>query len=364
MTSQKKYPKVYIILVNYCGWVNTIECLESLLRMEYDNYQIVVVDNASNDGSVAKFRFWAEGKMDIIGNLGYSLKHLSFPPVPKPVYYVEYNRKQSEEGNFKKQENHSSILHKIPAPLVFINSGGNLGFAGGNNVGLRYALKDDNFQYAWLLNNDTVVEPSALKKMVKRLHEKPSAGMCGSTLCYYFHPKAIQALGGSTYNKWLGWNRFVSETEQTPTVLDPAVIERSLFDISGASMLVSRPFLETVGLMSEDYFLYFEELDWSVRSRNKFALAYAAESVVYHKGSASIRKGTTKDKISIFSDYYMQKNKIVFTRKHFPYALPTIYFGLILTFIKSIVKKQWKRAILILKIMFGFTRNKPMNPSE
>jgi len=358
MISQTKNLKVYIILVNYCGWVNTIECLESLLRIDYDNYQIVVVDNASNDGSVSKLKLWAEGKLDIIVHLEYSLKYLTFPPVPKPVYFVEYNRKPAEEGGFKKHENHSSILRKMPAPLVFINSGGNLGFAGGNNVGLRHALKDDDFQYAWLLNNDTVAEPSALKKMLKRLNEKPSAGICGSTLRYYYKPKAIQTLGGSIYNKWLGWNRFVSEIDPALTALDPTVVERRLFDISGASMLVSRSFLEIIGLMSEDYFLYFEELDWSVRARNKFTLAYAPESVIYHKDGASIKKGTTKYKISMLSEYYLQKNKIVFTRKYFPYALPTIYFGLILAIIKSIVKKQWKRAVLILKIMFGFTRNR------
>ena len=347
-------PKVYIILVNYCGWVDTVECLESLLRMDYDNYRIVVVDNDSRDNSIAYLKLWAEGKLDIICHHQNTLKDLSFPPVSKPVRYREYNRKQAEQGGLQEFDEDSSNLQSLSAPLVIINSGGNLGFAGGNNVGLRYALKDEDFQYAWILNNDTVVEPDALKKMLERLQKKNSAGMCGSTLRYYFCPEAIQTLGGSIYNKWMGWNRYLTDAGQTAAAPDPDIIERRLAGISGASMLVSRFFLESVGLMNEDYFLYFEELDWSVRAENKFTMAYAPESVVYHKDGASIRKGTSGNKPSILSEYYLQKNKITFTRKYYPYALPTIYFGLFLAIVKSIVKRQWDRVILVLKIFFGF----------
>ena len=349
-----KNPKVCIILVNYCGWVDTIECLESVLRMNYDNYQVVVVENDSKDNSIEYLKLWAEGNLDIICHHQYTLKDLSFPPVPKPVQYREYNRKRGEQGGLQEFANNSSNLQSLSASLVFINSGENLGFAGGNNVGLRYALKDEDFQYAWLLNNDTVVEPNALKKMLERLQEKRSAGMCGSTLRYYYYPDAVQTLGGSVYNKWMGWNRYLTDVGQAAAALDPDIIERRLYAVSGASMLVSRLFLESIGLMSEDYFLYFEELDWSVRAENKFTLAYAPESVVYHKDGASIRKGTSGNKPSILSEYYLQKNKIIFTRRYYPYALPTIYLGLILAIFKSIVRRQWERVILILKIIFGY----------
>jgi len=146
--------------------------------------------------------------------------------------------------------------------------------------------------------------------------------------------------------------------------LDSIPLDGRLNYITGASMLVSRSFLEIIGLMSEDYFLYFEELDWSCRARNKFTLAYAPESIVYHKHRGSITKGAPINEFNMVSEYYPLKSKIIFTRKFFPYTLPTIYFNLILAIINSIIKKQWKRAVLILKIMFGFTWNKQADSSE
>ncbi|UCE66724.1 MAG: glycosyltransferase family 2 protein [Candidatus Zixiibacteriota bacterium] len=352
MTLSTKNPKVLIVLVNYCGWADTIECLESLLRLEYDNYQIAVVDNASNDGSVEKIKLWAGGKLEIISNLAFSLRNLSFPPISKPIEFAEYNRKQAEDIDL--QEN-AGLSSDKSLPLIIINSGENLGFAGGNNVGLRYALNDDNLRYVWLLNNDTVAEPTALIKMLNRMKEKPSAGMCGSTLRYYYNPGTVQTFGGGQYNRWLGWNRFLVDFDRDISALDPEDIESRLDNISGASMLVSRSFLETVGLMSEDYFLFFEELDWAARAGDKFTLAFARESVVYHKNGMSIKKSDSPYKFRLFSEYHVQKNKIVFTRKFYSYALPSVYFGLILAAAMSVFKRQWKRAILILKIMFGIS---------
>jgi GT2 family glycosyltransferase len=149
------YPKVYIILINYNGWADTIECLESVLRNDYPNYQVIVVDNNSPNNSIEYLKAWAEGKLDVWVNSDNPLRNLSFPLVPKPIPYIYYTREEAEKGGSPEIE--EELKNKIPKhitskyPLVFIQSGGNLGFAGGNNVVIKYALVKGDF-------NSTILE--------------------------------------------------------------------------------------------------------------------------------------------------------------------------------------------------------------
>jgi len=91
------YPKVYIILLNYNGWVDKIECLESVLRNDYPNYQVIVVDNNSPNNSMEYLKAWAEGKLNVLVIPDNPLRNLSFPPVPKPIPYVNYTREEAEK---------------------------------------------------------------------------------------------------------------------------------------------------------------------------------------------------------------------------------------------------------------------------
>ena len=289
--------KVYIIILNWNGWRDTLECLESLKTLTYDNHEIVVVDNASTDGSEQKIR-----------------------------------------------EAHPN--------LTLIQSGANLGFAGGNNVGIEYALLHDA-DFVWLLNNDTVVEPDALTHLVARMAKDTNVGMCGSTLVYYDRSE-IQALAGARFNKWLGTfkiiNRGVSR-EPSFNADDAEWVEKQLDCVIGASMLISRRFVESVGLLAEDYFLYNEEIDWAIRAKNLYTLAYAAKSVVYHKEGTST--GGSNFKLagkSRISDFYMVKSRIMFARKFYPYTLPTVYLGLGVTMVNRIRRGQWGRLKMILKL--------------
>ena len=224
--------------MNWNGWRDTDACLESLARLEYTNYQIVVVDNASADGSEEKLR-----------------------------------------------ERHPE--------LTLLQSGANLGFAGGNNVGLRYAL-DRGAEYVWLLNNDTLVEPDALTQLVAKTQREPALGLCGSTLLYEAQRDTVQALGGAHYNRWLGTVAHLGQHEPWPQKLDTEKLERRvegrLSYLIGASMLASRRFLETVGLLQPDYFLYFEELDWAARARGRFRLGYAASKYRLSQGGLEYRR--------------------------------------------------------------------------
>jgi GT2 family glycosyltransferase len=335
--------KVYILVVNWNGWQDTIECLESVFRNDYLDYQVVICDNKSDDGSPAHIKDWAEGRQAARQTLGGPIAELTAPPVPKPIRWVEYSREEAEGGGAA-----------ADPPLALIRNSANLGFAAGNNVGLRYALARDDFEYVWLLNNDTVIRADALRHLVDRMREKPDAGMCGSTLVYYDHPDTIQAIGGARYNKWLGISRHIGARRPAGELPGVDSVERRMSYVTGASMLVSRTFLKDIGLMSEDYFLYYEELDWAMRMGTRYTLAYAPQSVVYHKEGATIGASNLRvgDK-SLTSDYFSLSNRVRFTRKFIPHALPTVYLGLLLSLANRVRRGQWDRVAIILRILAG-----------
>lgn len=287
-------PKVFIVILNWNGLEDTLACLESLETLDHPNFEVIVVDNDSSDGS--------------------------------------------EETLRKRYPQH-----------VIIQSGANLGFAGGTNVGLRYAL-GHGASYAWLLNNDTLVEPDALTELVKRMQEKPSAGLCGSTLVYHSDQSKIQAYGGATYNKWLSTSRHIGQDAPRGQEVDTEEVERQLDYLVGASCLASRALLEEVGLLSEDYFLYYEELDWATRAKGRYTLAFAPESVVYHKEGGSIGSSSDGAKKSRLADYYGVRNRLLYTRKHAPEALPSVYLSLLVTVANRVRRRQWARIPMILKL--------------
>jgi GT2 family glycosyltransferase len=306
--------KVYILLLNWNGWADTIECLESIFRNSYTNYQVIVCDNDSSDNSLDHIKDWAEGALQVAIANDNPLHALSSPPVAKPIPYVEVARKHAEPDDY--DETHI-------ARLILIQTEGNLGFAGGNNVGLRYALSRDDFQYVWMLNNDTVIAADALTWLVKSMRENPDAGMCGSTLPFYRNPGTIWALGGATYNKWLCKTACIGLRAPLSRAISKTEVEYKMDYLAGASMLVSKAFLRTVGLMNERYFLYFEELDWALRAKGRYRLIFASNSIVYHKVGASIEKGTNQRDTGT-ADYYMFRNSVLITLSYHPLVLPIV----------------------------------------
>lgn len=332
---------VYIVLVNWNGWRDTIECLESLFRNSYQSYRVIVCDNNSSDNSLENIKTWAEnGLVPAAGNL----QQLSWPPVTKPISYVEYDRMDAEKGG----------CPEVDHPLVLIRTGGNLGFAGGNNVGLRYALARGDFDYVWLLNNDTVIDSNALTALVQRMETKPAAGMCGSTIYYYEKPDKIQALGGGWYCKWIGLPWHYGRFGRHAGPINPGRAEAWMNYVEGASLLISRDFLQQIGLMCEDYFLFFEEADWAIRAKGRFLLTYAAESIVYHKVGSSIGTSSNPREKSYTCDYYNIRNRLYFTAKYYPYALLSVCMLLAFTFATRVLLFKWDRVAMILKIIYDF----------
>ena len=330
--------KVYIIILNYNNWADTIECLESVLRNDYPNYQVIVVDNNSPNNSMDYIKAWAEGKIDVWVDPKNPLRRLSFPPVPKPIPYVYYTKEEAEKGGNKDLEKDLSerITTGITTkyPLIFIQTGENLGFTGGNNVGIRYALAKDDFSYIWILNNDTVIEKDTLEEMVKVIEKSSSIGGVGSLLLFYHDPEIIQCLCGTTpfspkkamrlkhlfgnYKLWELYDKLSDNFELNGGLLQ------------GASMLFRKETIERCGLFDESLFMMFDESELCIRITISGWLLYcASKSKVYHKeggsrGNIKRRKKLlwfTRNRYSfetyIFTVYLYFRNMIYSIHKHY-----------------------------------------------
>lgn len=315
-------PKVYIVVVNWNGWKDTIECLESVYRLQYSNFKVIVCDNRSSDESLVHIRAWAQGRVLAVPR-NPRLANLVEPAVEKPLSIDEYEA----SGIGRKTDD---------ADLVLIDTGSNLGFAGGNNVGIRYALAQGDCDFIWLLNNDTVVDPGALRALIERMLERPDAGMCGSTLLYYHEPEVVQALGGASYNAWTARSRHLGLYQSVGEIPNPEEIETKMRYVVGASMLVRTSFLEHIGLMNEIYFLYFEELDWSMRSKDSFSLAFSPKSIVYHKEGMATGQSGRASRRSLFAHHLLTRNRIVFTKTYFPRRVPILIVLIVASAIRDL----------------------------
>ena len=218
----------YIIVLTWNGKEDTLECLKSLQKISYPNYRILVVDNASTDGTV-----------------------------------------EAIKENFQKVE-------------LLINPR-NLRFAGGNNEGIRHSLKR-GAQYIVLLNNDTVVDREFLSHMVNRAQSDISIGMVGPKILYHSEPNRLWYAGGKI-EWWKGWVSHVGVREVDVGQYDTV---REVDYITGCCLLVKREVIESVGMLDKSYYIYGEDTDWCIRtSRARYKLLYVPSSVVWHKVSGS-----------------------------------------------------------------------------
>jgi GT2 family glycosyltransferase len=300
------FPKVYVILLNYQNWQDTEECLRSLETLDYDHLEVVLVDNCSPNKS-----------LDILRNISFRL----------PIHFI-----QSEENG---------------------------GFAKGNNLGLHVALARNDAAYYWLLNNDTTVDERALFELVNVAEadkaEGQKVGIYGSKLRYYAHPELLQAVGAS-YNHWFAYVKETGNMEVDKGQYDHL---KEVDFLPGASFMVSDVFVREVGLMGEEYFLYFEELDWAVRARRAgWATRLVPQSLVYHKHGASVKaSGLHKKEKSRISEFYFARNKLLFTSRYFPYCLPTVYLSFFVTMAKRIKSGQWDRIGMFVRILLWLEKD-------
>jgi GT2 family glycosyltransferase len=318
--------KVYIIILNYNGWSDTIECIKSILAIDYKNYQLVIVDNNSQDNSLEKIQH-------------YLSEEVSVP-------FVLYDKNTAEKGGDGIEEDNSIIL---------IDTQENKGYAAGNNIGIRFAQVRNDYDYIWVLNNDTTVDNKALNYLVESANKNNNIGIWASKLLYYHNPDTIQNVG-CTYNKWLCTSSQIGHLEKDIGQYDDDGTSRKIDFVVGASAFVTKRFIDKVGKMCEDYFLYCEELDWALRGKKEgFFLGYSFRSKVYHKEGGSIGSDTAnKNQRSKLSDYYGIRSKLILTRKFYPLYLPLTYLGIVtIVLFNKFRLKQFDRIPMILKLIIS-----------
>jgi GT2 family glycosyltransferase len=243
-------PKVAIIIVNWNRERDVLDCLDSLSRIEYPNYQIIVVDNASVDGSVASI-----------------------------------------------QKEYSGVM--------LIESKENVGFVEGNNIGIKAAMAQ-GADYSLLLNNDTLVAPNFLNDLVAAAEENPKVAVTGPTIFYAGYPNVVWSAGGA-----INWRRGVTrmlglDEEDRGQFGDKP---RAVDFVTGCALLVKMRILNEVGLLDPRFFAYYEETEWCVRIRNKgFTILYVPTSKIWHK------IGRDERATSPNVHYYMTRNRLLFLK--------------------------------------------------
>ncbi|MDP4145743.1 MAG: glycosyltransferase [Bacillota bacterium] len=338
------FPKVYIILLNWNGWADTIECIESIYGNNYPNYQVVIVDNDSSDASLDKIKLWAESKN-----------------IPS----IEYDYAEAiNGGNIHKEiALNKSSAHDTEIPLVMIKSGRNLGFSDGNNIGIRYSIAKGDLEYLWILNNDTTINKDALLEMVKLAESDKRIGIVGSKLLRYYNPNIIQEIYGEINWKDNGKGIGLDENDKGQWDCNIEVSGR----IMGASMLLKKELIDDIGLFDDKYFMEYEDADLCMRAKiNGWKIFYCYKSKVFHKEGGTIAgdnklkrkvlwRTVSIDTLSRFviMRYYGLRNVIYFTKKFFKqkllvFILFIIPRKLIIGIIKAILCSENKRIAISL----------------
>ena len=337
-------PLLGVVIVNFRGAADTIECLESLLRSTLP-MKIVVVENGSGDDSADVLRAWTAGARDAVSESS-EMAAFSAPPVAKPVPLADI----------------SAAVVGTPASggvasLTLIRSESNLGFAGGNNLGLRHLLADRQLKHFWLLNNDTVVAPDAAMALLSRMMATPRVGMCGTVVRHYWEPDRIQALNGSAFNLFTGNSRSLGGEQPATIKYSPQDVADATDFVLGASLAVSRDFLTEVGLMEEDYFLYFEEIDWAVRNRKlkdrAFDTGFAHGATVFHKAGRSIGSGSARAKRGAFADYWLARSRLKFVWRHYRLLWPLHWLLCWGQVLRRMLRRQGSNARAVARAALG-----------
>ncbi len=272
--------KVAIIILNWNGKNDTIECLKSLQNIDYKNYEIIIVDNASSDGSVEE------------------------------------------------------ISKQFPSVNLICNKK-NLRFAGGNNIGIKYAI-ENAFDSILFLNNDTIVKENFLSEFVKYFSQNENIGICGGKIFYYSEPQKIWFAGGKI-NWFSGLTKHVGIRKMDCDKFNQ-IMETDY--VSGCCMLVKKSVFEKIGLLDENYFIYGEDADFSLRAKKfGFKLFYIPSSIIWHKVSIS-----SGGNFSWFKNKNKLKSQLRFIFRYAKFyhwiSIPFIFpIAVVITFLKAKFQK-------------------------
>jgi hypothetical protein len=321
-------PILGVVLVAFeCGAV-LLDCLESLRAATGVRLRVVVVDNASTDDTLARLRGWASGAIP------YSA------PADSPIPLAE---------GVKPLPIHppgDPLPDDAPFTLTLLESVVNGGFAAGVNLGLANLAARPGIDRFWILNPDSIVPPTTPATLAR------AAGgfaLMGNRVVYLERPDLIQIDGGRI--DWrTGVTRNIHQFAPHPETPAPEVARIAF--IHGASIVASRRFYETTGPMTEDYFLYYEEVDWALR-RSDLPLAFCPDAPIFHRAGASIGSGAPGRMASPFSVYFMTRARLRFVRRFRPASLPGAYAFSLAKAVQLLVKGGPAQAAAMLRAAHG-----------
>lgn len=256
-STESSAPLVAIVILNWNGASDTIESLNSLSSLTYPNFHVVLVDNGSSDDSVARLR-----------------------------------------------------AHETTYPLQFIETGVNLGYAGGNNAGIRKAI-EQSADFILVLNNDTVVAPDVLERLLDAAKENKAAGVFSARVFYYDDPERVwfdrAHWSPRTLSlEWPGQGSLEAELQATPLESDYA---------SGAALFFRTEVAREIGLLDEDFFLVWEEVDWCFRARKSgWKVISVPRAKVWHKIGVSFGSES-----SPLRTYFSTRNRLLWFARHAPF---------------------------------------------
>ncbi|MCZ3367498.1 MULTISPECIES: glycosyltransferase family 2 protein [Methanobacterium] len=286
---------ITIIILNWNGWKDTVECLESLYQIDYPHYNVIIVDNNSSNDSIKQIKEYCEGKSKLKSDF------FEYNPTNKPLHILEITKTKSETVKIIDEFSNLPSNRK----LILIKNDKNYGFAEGNNIGIKYALDNLNQRYILLLNNDTVVDQYFLNELIKAGDSCDNIGILGPTVYCYNDKTKIQSAGVKLYPK-LGYQKFLGLNE-----IDNGQFKEitSVDYVQGCALLAKCEIFNEIGLLDTDYFLYWEETDWCFRAKNAgYHVVHVPNAKIWHKGSAS---STNNDII-----YYGTRNMFWFMKKN------------------------------------------------
>lgn len=275
--------------------------MESLYKITYPNYDVIIVDNGSEDDSLKKINEYCKGNIPIESNF------FEYSKENKPIKIVEYSRNEAENGGGKEKE-----IEDLPSnrKLIIIKNEKNYGFAEGNNIGMRYALRALKPDYILLLNNDTIVDREFLEKLIKVAEGNEKIGILGPII-YYYPPK------GGKEVIWFAGGKVIKRIAQ-PFHIGLNEIDRGQYSgirpvdyITGCALLIKKNVIKEIGFLDRDYFAYFEDLDWNLKAHEKgFIAATVSDAHIWHKGSS------TSGHMSALYVYLHIRNRILFAKKN------------------------------------------------
>ncbi|WP_292474698.1 glycosyltransferase family 2 protein [Methanosphaera sp.] len=314
-------PLVSIILLNWNGYEDTLEALESLYQINYPNYNVIVADNNSINDSIEKIKEYA------LGNIRVETEYTKYVD-NKPIKLTIVN-----EGEYSEIDNTSDENEK---KLLLIKNNENYGFAKGNNIAIDYTIKYDNPDYILLLNNDTIVDPNFLEKMINVAQNDSKIGLLGPKFYYYDYEgshETIWCIGSVVdLDHFPGHHSIMEEPDYD---LTQDVIECDW--VSGAGALIKTEAMPE-SYLSTEFFFGCEDVDLAISIKEKgYKVVTVMDSIIWHKVGMSRHKNST-----FKTEYNHIKTNLQFIKKHksnYYINLPKYYYQILKLYIKAIINK-------------------------